>query len=600
MSHLDPSKRGRITLFHIFVVVMSLSLTIAAWQFSKKQLDNRVGLRFEASRDQVLALITERMAKYEDALWAGVAAVKSHDSDISYPAWHEFARTLRIEERYPGINGIGIIHVQMPDEIDGYLARQRIDRPDFDVFPEHNQPFFMPITFIEPEDTNAAAIGLDVAHEANRRTAALLSRDTGLAQITGPIKLVQDAGHTPGFLFYAPFYRGGAQRDVAARRNAFAGAVYAPFVVQKLMDGLLSKDLRHVRFSIMDDDELIYDEHSIEDPMTDASPMFSEKISLNLYGRNWILDMRSDLAFRQDNAALKPTIILVAGLVIEGFIVALLFMMARANSRAVAYADIVTQRLKEKSVKLAQTNDQLSEKNEQLEQYAYVASHDLKTPIRGIGGLTEMIQEDLEDYFNSADANPDVQQNLCHILERVERMHQLTGGILQFFQIVTSAEQDEPLDLRAFVAGLRVDFGLSDDQVVLKGDCKVIDIDTVNFRGVLENLIGNAIKYHDGAKPLEISVEATKSGDHTHVSVSDNGPGIDPKFHARIFDVFQTLRRADTPESTGIGLAIVKKSIERHGKSIQLKSSLGNGAMFSFDWPTVAGANLNNATIQAA
>ncbi|MEH6647255.1 CHASE domain-containing protein [Sulfitobacter sp.] len=170
-----------------------------------------------------MALISERMAKYEDALWAGVAAVKSHGGDITYPAWHEFARTLRIDERYRGINGIGIIHIKTPDQIDEYLANQRVDRPNFDIYPQHDQPVFMPITFIEPEDVNAAAIGLDLAHETNRRTAALLSRDTGLAQITGPIKLVQDAGHTPGFLFYAPFYRGGPHHDKAARKNSFAG-----------------------------------------------------------------------------------------------------------------------------------------------------------------------------------------------------------------------------------------------------------------------------------------------------------------------------------------------------------------------------------------
>ncbi|MEH6647256.1 sensor histidine kinase [Sulfitobacter sp.] len=365
------------------------------------------------------------------------------------------------------------------------------------------------------------------------------------------------------------------------------------------MDGLLAKDLRHVRFSIMDGDEVIYDEHSVEDPMADVDRIFSEKISVNLYGMDWLLDMRSDLAFRQDNAQLKPELILVAGLISEGFIVALLFMMARANRRAVAYADIVTQRLKEKSAKLAYTNEQLSEKNEQLEQYAYVASHDLKTPIRGIGGLTEMVQEDLEGYFNSPDANPEVRELPCRILERVERMHQLTGGIHQFSQIVTVAVQNEPLDLTALVAGLRVDFGLSDEQVVLIGDCKVMDVDTINFRGVLENLIGNAIKYHDGSKPLEITVSAMRFGDNAHVSVADNGPGIDPKFHDRIFDVFQTLRRADIPESIGIGLAIVKKSVERHGNSLKSKSSLGNGAMFSFDWPTVAGTNVNRTTTQA-
>lgn len=572
-------------MVHVCIVVLSLALTVAAWLFSKNQVETRIETRFATSRDQVLALIEERMAKYEDALWSGVAAVESHGGDITYPVWHDFAQTLRIEARYPGINGIGVIHFQPGDTVDDYLAQQRLFRPDFNIFPSHEHPFFMPITYIEPEAGNAAAIGLDVAHERNRRTAALLSRDTGQAQITGPIVLVQDAMNTPGFLFYAPFYKGGLHQDIAARRASFAGAVYAPFVVQKLMDGLLAKELRHVRFSIRDGGQTIYDEHSLVDPEADPDPVFSEQINLPVYGRNWQIDMRSDLAFRRDNSQLKPGLILVAGLVIEALIVAMLVMMSRAHGRAVAYADTVTQQLKEKSLKLAKTNAELSLKNEQLEQYAYVASHDLKTPIRGICGLTEMIQEDLEPYFRSSDANPDVRVNLERIQERVERMHQLTGSILQFSQTLNAPEHNEPLDLEKTIEALRFDFDLSAAQLRLTGDCKVVTADTINFHCVLENLIGNAVKYHDGLRPLEINVAATQKAGSLHVGVIDNGPGIDPQYHERIFEVFQTLRAAKTPESTGIGLAIVKKSVERHGKTLRLESALGEGAVFRFEWP---------------
>jgi CHASE1-domain containing sensor protein len=189
----------------MIVVGLSLTLTLAAWQFSKYQVETRVGLRFEASRNRALGLIVDRMQKYEDALWAGVAAIESHGGDMSYEDFHIFAQTLRIDEKYPGINGIGIIHFHTSETLASYLATQRHERPQFRIFPEHEQPVYMPITFVEPEDINAAAIGLDVAHELYRRTAALKSRDTGAAQITGPIVLVQDADSTAGFLFYAPF-----------------------------------------------------------------------------------------------------------------------------------------------------------------------------------------------------------------------------------------------------------------------------------------------------------------------------------------------------------------------------------------------------------
>jgi signal transduction histidine kinase len=579
IHEIPATAEGRIKAIHVIVVSLSLCLTIFAWQLSRTQVEAKVALRFEASRDQALGLIVDRMAKYEDALWAGVAAIESHGGDISYPDWHAFARSLEIHEKYPGINGIGVIHFHTALTLDAYLDEQRGVRPEFRIFPDHDQSIYMPITFIEPESTNAAAIGLDVAHETNRRMAALASRDTGMAQITGPITLVQDESSTSGFLFYTPFKRDGVP----------AGAVYAPFVVHKLMRGLLASDLRDVRFSIRDDGTVIYDEHTDEDPLRDLDPMYSDQVSINLYGRVWTVDVRTNLAFRGKNTFGQSTYILVAGLVIEALIISLLFLMAQANKRAISYADhmtLSTHSLRKKTEKLDATNKELSIKNEALEEFAYIASHDLKTPIRGINGLTEMIEEDLEDYFASPDANPEVHQNLGLIQGRVTRMNQLTQGIMDYAKIEVCAGDTQPLDLKKTLIDLVFDLGLKDEQLQLTGEVASIDVDTVNLRRVLENLIGNAVKYHDGAEALKITVSAKQVSGRCQFSVADNGPGIDPKFHARIFKVFQTLRSADMPESTGIGLAIVKKSVERHGGEITVDSELDQGAIFSFDWPT--------------
>lgn len=587
---------GQITKFHVLVVGLSLMLTLGAWQFSKKQFDTGAELRFEAARDATTGLIADRMERYEDALWAGVAAVESHGGDISYEDWKNFAQNLRVEQRYPGINGIGVIHFLTDETLGGYLVEQRRERPDFDVFPEHDQPMSMPITFVEPEAENRAAVGLDVAHEINRRTGAVASRDSGLAQITGAITLVQDANQTPGFLFYAPFYRDGPQASVEARREMALGAVYAPFVVHRLMDGLLAKELRGVRFSIHDGDTLIYDEHGENDPALDPNPMFSEVLSLDLYGRSWQLDVRTNLAFRQENLSSKPTMILFAGVVIECLIIALLLMMSRANARAVRYADKVTNALKKESTALASSNAVLVAKNEEIERFLYVASHDLKTPIRGIGGLTEMIEEDLEDYLATPAANPDVRENLSLIQDRVSRMSQLTKGILDFSKIKPNDTHSDPLDLREAVKTMRFDFDLDEDELNLSGDLRSINADTLNLRRVLENLVGNAIKYHDGVKTLRIEIHAQSVADRCRLSVSDNGPGINQKYHAKVFEMFQTLRTAGMPESTGMGLSIAKRAIERNGGRIALTSTLGNGCTFTFDWPRVSSARLSEVS----
>lgn len=201
-------KLGRLHWLHWTVVGMSLAITVGAWYFVKQQLAEKTRTRFQTAAEQVLELAAERMRKYEDGLWGGVAAIQANGGDIAYEDWRQFARSLHIETKYPGINGIGVIHHIPPDDLDVYLEKQRRSRPDYHLHPEHNESIYLPITYIEPSSENALAVGLDIAHEPNRFSAALKARDTGTAQITGPIVLVQDTTRTPGFLFYAPFYAG--------------------------------------------------------------------------------------------------------------------------------------------------------------------------------------------------------------------------------------------------------------------------------------------------------------------------------------------------------------------------------------------------------
>ncbi|MEP1518673.1 CHASE domain-containing protein [Ascidiaceihabitans sp.] len=575
---MHPRRIGRISAPHIALIVMSLTLTLSVWQFSKAQIASRTQARFDTSVSRLVDLIEDRMSLHEDALWAGVSTIESHGGDISRDRWQAFTKTLRLEEKYPGITGIGVIHFLNANSVGDYLKTRRLERAAFDIFPRHDHRDIMPISFIEPEAENTAALGLDLAHEANRRTAAIASRDTGTAQISGPIVLVQDKAQTPGFLFYAPVYHATEANDGDARPLDAVGAVYAPFVVHKLIEGLLAKERRHVHFSISDQDVTLYDEHLNTDAANDPDPMFATQVALHMYGREWLLDMRSNAAFRLQNSYAQPTIILLAGLTIEGLIIVLLIMMSRANAYSERYADKVTAQLK------LQTQD-LKNTNQELEQFAYVASHDLKTPIRGIAGLTEMIREDLEGYFASPSNNPEVGHNLDRIMDRVARMNALTQGIMELSKTGTDAADQPKLELQEAVDALVLDFELDQTAIKLNTRVSSIAFDPFNLRRILENLIGNAIKYHDGKRPLLITLEAAQADDRCRISIHDNGPGIDPRYHTRIFNMFQTLRLNGAAESTGIGLAIVKKAVERHGGRITVISPPEGGVLFAFDWP---------------
>ena len=337
-------RAGRFHLFHWIVVIFSLTLTFSAWYISKTSIEEKVLLQFDRQATQVVELVSERMRKYEDVLWSGTAAIAATGGDISHKDWVSFANQLHIEEKYPGINGIGVIHYVAPEKMDAYLAEQRKSRASYAVHPAHNKNEFWPITYIEPVAVNAKAVGLDMAHETNRHMAGIKARDTGDAQITGPITLVQDTGKTPGFLFFAPFYKGGIYNSQAERKEHFTGMVYAPFVFKKLLEGTLQKEKRHVGIKIIDDKDVLYDEHTDSNADYDHTPLFKKKYEVNMYGRTWLFDIRTTKAFRENEAGNKqPLIILVGGIIIDTMLLAILILLVSSNRRAINFVKKISE-----------------------------------------------------------------------------------------------------------------------------------------------------------------------------------------------------------------------------------------------------------------
>lgn len=575
----------RLSWFHGAVIALSVMLSLFAWKYYKTQIETRTQQRFNVAADNTAKLIIDRLARYEDALWSGVAAQASHAGDISHAQWVSFAQSLELERKYPGTNGIGVIHFLRPEHVASYLARQRATRPDFAIKPAHDFDFFLPITSITPVAANMQAVGLDVAFETNRRTAAFAARDTGRAAITGPIELVQDASSTAGFLFYAPFYTPQTVNTTTSRQAGFRGAVYAPIIVNKLMDGLMPKNFRQVAFDLRDGDTTIYSELTPENQVVDPNPMHRTELPISVYGRTWTLDIQTDLTFRAANTYTQPNWILAGGFFVESLIVTIIILLTRTNQNAVQYADKVTKELRNKSNELVETNTRLHRKNKELEQFSYIASHDLKTPIRGIGGLVEMIEEDLEDYFDTQSAHPDVRRNLHHIQDRVLRMTQLTNGLLAMSTVAPMVSSTQCMAFDQMVATLIFDFDLAQDQITLHGDVEAAEIDTLNLRRVFENLTSNAIKYHTGRDSLKIEIHVETQDNFYMIRVDDNGPGIEPAYRKKVFELFETLGVDLGENATGIGLSIVKKAVEQHGGTITVGQSAMGGASFAFQWP---------------
>lgn len=230
---------------------------------------------------------------------------------------------------------------------------------------------------------------------------------------------------------------------------------------------------------------------------------------------------------------------------------------------------------------LEKTNEELRKSNEGLDQFAYVVSHDLKAPLRGINSLSEWIEEDL-----GPAATPTVKEKLALLKNRVQRMSNLINGILDYSRIGRSKMEVAPTDVKRLVDEV-IDFLGQREGVtlVVSPSLPVLPADRTQLSRVFINLIGNAIKYMDkpGGK-VEVFALPPEHGMHT-LCVRDNGPGIDPRYHEKVFGIFQRLETREEIEGTGIGLSIVKKIIEECGGKIWIESEPGRGAAFWFTLP---------------
>ena len=218
--------------------------------------------------------------------------------------------------------------------------------------------------------------------------------------------------------------------------------------------------------------------------------------------------------------------------------------------------------------------------NAELDQFAYIASHDLKAPLRGIANLALWIEEDLQDNLRD-----ETREMLEMLRGRMQRLESLIDGLLEFSRVGRLRGQSETVNVGTLVGDvIELLAPPPSTTMVVKPGMPVMVTDRVGLQQVFMNLIGNAIKYGRGDQSrIEIGVH--DAGAFYDFCVADNGPGIATEYHEKIWGIFQTLAPRDEIEGTGIGLSIVKKVVERRGGRVYLESGPGLGSTFSFLWP---------------
>jgi signal transduction histidine kinase len=224
---------------------------------------------------------------------------------------------------------------------------------------------------------------------------------------------------------------------------------------------------------------------------------------------------------------------------------------------------------------------ELERSNRELDQFAYVASHDLKAPLRAISLLSEWITEDAAPLLPPASLD-----HLARLNGRVRRLEKLLDDLLDYSRAGRRREEPELVDTRLLITNsvelLNLPPGFT---VELPASMPQLFTERVPLETVFRNLVHNACKHHDHPSHGCVTVSAKEQGDAILFTVADNGPGIAPEFHERVFQLFQTLQPRDSVEGSGMGLSVVKKTVESRGGTVRLESQPGCGATFFFTWP---------------
>jgi PAS domain S-box-containing protein len=224
---------------------------------------------------------------------------------------------------------------------------------------------------------------------------------------------------------------------------------------------------------------------------------------------------------------------------------------------------------------------ELTRINEELNNFAYVSSHDLKSPLRGIDQLATWIAEDLKDTLNE-----DTRDHLRLMRSRIKRMETLLDDLLAYSMVGRSTDETVTVDTCELVKDV---FDLTATnkliQLQVMEGLPTLMTRKVPLELIFRNLISNAIKHHDKQSGT-ITVSARSLKGETEFYVEDDGPGIPREHQQRVFAMFQTLRPRDEVEGSGIGLALVKKAVESEGGMISLESDGETGCVFRFTWPS--------------
>ncbi|MGQ7846919.1 CHASE domain-containing protein [Granulosicoccus sp. 3-233] len=453
--------------------------------------------------------------------------------------------------------------------------------PDFAIKPAGAvEPQYV-VTYIEPMAGNEGAFGFDIGSNPTRRRTVELARDRAEARATAPITLAQETGTQKGFLLMMPVYQSITPGSIEARREQFRGVVVAVFRIGDLIEGsgdlgfsaLRVRDVTDADESVDVTPEVIYEKGLQDLPASHESLVRR----IDVAGRRWeVVYSQSTQALSSDGVLSRWAVPALGGLS-TALAAMLIAYLATSRQRTLVRAELLT-------IDLQRANDELSQSNNDLSQFAHVASHDLQTPVRNIMGSVSMLEDAIGE-----NPDDDIERYLQFLKDSALRMKTLISDLLTYAESGQSLDHQE-IDLNTtleLVAAVTRDICESQNASLQIAEMPRVPGDEQQLERVFTNLITNALKYSKADEPPRIDVSARQAGQYHEIRIRDNGLGIDPACHKSIFEPFKRLHRQNDIAGTGLGLAICRQIVDRHGGTIGVEESSEQGTTILLRLPGI-------------
>ena len=482
------------------------------------------------------------------------------------------------------------------------------------MVPAGKREVYFPVYYVEPYAGNAAALGFDLGSNPARLEALSRARDSGRMVATSRITLVQATGDQYGFLIFLAVYRNGAPTGtVEERRRNLDGFVLGVFRISDLVEAAIHDGSIHdsaVSLEIFDKSaavgsQRLYPKSPDVTGETTIRPPLRRTRTLNVGGRDWlIVAMPSQAPGYGVDLGWLPWAIFLTGLSFTALLgyylklsISRTWQVERLVEDRTAKLTLANRELETQIVERRRAQDslkrqavELARSNAELEQFAYVASHDLQEPLRKVQAFGDRLRSKYADALDEQG-----QDYLTRMQDAAARMQSLIQSLLNFSRIASKAQPHVAVNLDVVAQEVVGDLEVRIQETGAKvevSDLPTIEADPTQMRQIFQNLIGNALKYRraEVAPVIQVSAEvldgvagpAKGTPDKLcRLVVQDNGIGFEPEFAERIFGIFQRLHGRGEYEGTGVGLAICRKIAERHGGSISAEGQPGVGSRFT-------------------